>query len=859
VTEEVEVEATPAVGVGQRRIIKRPRLTSMLEESGARIILLVAPAGYGKTTLAHEWLDERRAAWYRGGPASADVAALAVGLASSAAEIMPGAGDRMRERLRATDRPEEDARILAEMLAEDLAEWPEGTWLAIDDYHFTMDSAAAQDFIGALTQLAPLWLLIASRRRPNWATARRRVYGEILEVDPTALAMSDEEALEVLAPQEDASSLLSQAAGWPAVIGLAALTGGPPMPDRDLSASLYDYFAEELYHTAEPGVRWGLCQLVIAPSITSEVAEFLFGEETGRFILEHAVKLGIIAPIDVGSFDLHPLLRAFLETKTSDYGQGAITRTVIRLGHFLIDKKQWDDVFSLATRFLAPELLIALVGGATDQILSGGRLATLERWLEYASEQQIRSPLLDLAGAQVAFRQARYSEAEILSIQAARRQPSDGDQRFGSKAYSIAGHSAHLANRERDALRHYQAAESSATDSIQLREAFWGQFLCSLDLDQPDADDALRRVEAIGTDTDDDSVRLATGKLFLALRRGTGLNIDPSAEHMIARAADPMVRSSFLNAWVFALAFSARYAQALEASRLQLSEAEQYRLSFALPSAYLTRALACRGLRDFRQAHVWLDKVDYLADPSQTNESATAAHIARGLLLLAEGKTFDSVALLASPPRVFPTKGLRSEHSSSRALALAASGAFDESLRIADEAYAGPKSVEARVLTACTRAAIAIGRDTPDASDLARQSFEEAVATGNLDSFVCAYRAFPGLLAHVGESATTKRELGLLVGRANDHVLASAVGLNDLPKLTQSSNSLLSPRESEVHDLISQGLSNREIAQTLFISESTVKVHVRRIFEKLGVRTRTQAALLGGQPTTPELRGSRYL
>jgi ATP/maltotriose-dependent transcriptional regulator MalT len=55
------VETTPATAAGaaRRRIIKRPRLTRMLDESGARIILLVAPAGYGKTTLAHEWLDEQ--------------------------------------------------------------------------------------------------------------------------------------------------------------------------------------------------------------------------------------------------------------------------------------------------------------------------------------------------------------------------------------------------------------------------------------------------------------------------------------------------------------------------------------------------------------------------------------------------------------------------------------------------------------------------------------------------------------------------------------------------------------------------------------------------------------------------------
>src|SRR3954466_3469478 len=64
-------------------IIKRPRLTKILDETEARIILLCAPAGYGKTTLAREWVATRKepVLWYSGGPAMADVAALAVDLA----------------------------------------------------------------------------------------------------------------------------------------------------------------------------------------------------------------------------------------------------------------------------------------------------------------------------------------------------------------------------------------------------------------------------------------------------------------------------------------------------------------------------------------------------------------------------------------------------------------------------------------------------------------------------------------------------------------------------------------------------------------------------------------------------------
>ena len=57
----------------------------------------------------------------------------------------------------------------------------------------------------------------------------------------------------------------------------------------------------------------------------------------------------------------------------------------------------------------------------------------------------------------------------------------------------------------------------------------------------------------------------------------------------------------------------------------------------------------------------------------------------------------------------------------------------------------------------------------------------------------------------------------------------------------------ITPRELEILSLIAQGLSNREIAGRLFVSENTVKTHCSRAFDKLGARRRTQAVQLGKQ------------
>jgi DNA-binding NarL/FixJ family response regulator len=66
---------------------------------------------------------------------------------------------------------------------------------------------------------------------------------------------------------------------------------------------------------------------------------------------------------------------------------------------------------------------------------------------------------------------------------------------------------------------------------------------------------------------------------------------------------------------------------------------------------------------------------------------------------------------------------------------------------------------------------------------------------------------------------------------------------SETPQQEGSLLSRLSPREREVLQLLTQGQTNREIAQNLIVSVSTVKIHVEHILAKLGVSDRTQAAV----------------
>ena len=93
--------------------------------------------------------------------------------------------------------------------------------------------------------------------------------------------------------------------------------------------------------------------------------------------------------------------------------------------------------------------------------------------------------------------------------------------------------------------------------------------------------------------------------------------------------------------------------------------------------------------------------------------------------------------------------------------------------------------------------------------------------------------------------------LGLRLTRARERVIVREVAVPAPSTFVRDARRLesfgITPRELEILELIASGLSNREIAERIFVSENTVKTHSSRLFDKLGARRRTQAVQLGKQ------------
>ena len=120
----------------ERRIIERPRLIKMLDESDARVILLLAPAGYGKTTLARQWAKTLNGAiWVTLTTAHRDVVTFAEDIGLGLAQL----GDQestafIRKYVRARSNPQRAAREVGIALSERIRA-ARTQWLVLDDYH----------------------------------------------------------------------------------------------------------------------------------------------------------------------------------------------------------------------------------------------------------------------------------------------------------------------------------------------------------------------------------------------------------------------------------------------------------------------------------------------------------------------------------------------------------------------------------------------------------------------------------------------------------------------------------------------------------------------------------------------------
>src|SRR6516162_904173 len=219
--------ADGAAGPGAGGVVSRPRLFGRLAVQ-ARVSVVSAPPGSGKTVLLRSWISQSgvagRAAWVPAGRGERDPQRFWLSVLAALRQTGPGAV-LVRE---VTAAPDLDGWVITERLLADLAPLDEALWLVVDDVHELGPEALAQ--LELLIMRAPpgLRFVVAARHDVRLGLHRLRLEGELAEIREPDLRFTVAEAAELFAAAgvdlPDPALLVERTEGWAAGLRLAALS-----------------------------------------------------------------------------------------------------------------------------------------------------------------------------------------------------------------------------------------------------------------------------------------------------------------------------------------------------------------------------------------------------------------------------------------------------------------------------------------------------------------------------------------------------------------------------------------------------------------------------------------------------------
>jgi len=287
-----------AAGPGAGGVVARPRLFGRLA-ARARVSVVSAPPGSGKTVLLRSWISQS-------------------GVAGSVAWVPAGRGERDPQRfwllvlaaLRATAAgtalvrevtaaPDLDGWALVERLLADLAPLDDQLWLVVDDAHELGPDALRQ--LELLIMRAPpeLRFVLATRHDVRLGLHRLRLEGELAEIRTDDLRFSLAEAAEMFAAagveldNPSLAKLHERTEGWAAGLRLAALSlAGHPDPGRFAAEftgserTVAEYLLAEVLDRQPEPVRRLLLRTSILERVNGELAGLLTGDQGGERVLQ---------------------------------------------------------------------------------------------------------------------------------------------------------------------------------------------------------------------------------------------------------------------------------------------------------------------------------------------------------------------------------------------------------------------------------------------------------------------------------------------------------------------------------------------------------------------------------------------
>ncbi len=819
------------------------------EIMGTRLALISAPAGFGKTTVVIEWIVRYGGpvAWYSIDRDDGNTTLFLSYLCSALIAAYDGVGSRTLNTIRAAEGTATQTLLVS--LINEIAAAGGPILIVLDDYH-ALESATIDGHLAYFLEHAPrdCHVIITSREDPGVALAQMRARNQMFELRADDLRFSVTEAasffsqtMEIKVSEAHTSILEERTEGWVAGLQMAALTlratEKPETFVSSFSAShryIFDYLTEEVLDQQTPEIRRFLTRTSILSTLCGPLCDAVVddGVDSGQSVLEQLERANLfVVALDAQRewYRYHHLFADLLRRRIEEDVAPLHRRAAV----WLLENDNSAEAFRHAIEANDVDLALHVLGYGSTPMYANGVTARVVDWLESLDETTMDSqPELWIHLAWARWISYRSRAAADALARAATADTGRSHNSTGQIAALRAMLAANEYETETIVAESKRALELLEHDALYVRTAVTRTLAVAYQFSQnrSDARTAYRDTIAMCHQTQNTHIEILalTGLAMidesdLRLRdagkgydRVLALAADPSlpitcvahtgkgsiaylrddlagAEQSLRRGADLARQIEGIDSHIFAEIALARVALARGEIGLALRALEDL-------AAEIERC----GYTQHRDALVDL-RIRALIAGDRLGEATTMAAarpINAARCALHRGDVDRTIAILRPFEREMREKAWidrQTEAAILLAIAWVASG---------DQAAA------AELLTPILELIEDEGaiRLVLDEGPLIRPLLESASIAGV-------------------SPALSDRLFSFLDGRRGDSVRGPTGG----------STNPLSRRERQVLVLIADGLSNVEIAERLFVSESTIKGHNYRIFEKLGVSRRTEA------------------
>ena len=384
--------------------VPRARLCQRLHAGlNGRLLLINAPAGFGKSSLAIEFCQALpahwRSLWLGLSQRDADPGRFLERLLEGLQHCCPALGGQAMGLLKMRQRHQPFAfEEWLDGLLDELALYlqPDSPWLLVlDDYHLTQGPVldrCLQFFLNHLPN--GLVLLVTSRQRPDWHLARLRLSRQLVELNEQELRLTPDEALAVIGCQptglrgQALDNLIQRSDGWVAGLRFWQLAASESGEDNALPQALHggeglirDYLLEEVIDMLPAHVQAFLYDTACQERFCAELCDALRGRDDSagilRYLQAHQV---FLVPLDEHGhwFRYHHLFSDLLRSRQAS---GPLVALHLRACRWFQAQGLLDEAVEQALRAGHLDVAADLVQSLSEeQLLAEQNVGMLLRW-----------------------------------------------------------------------------------------------------------------------------------------------------------------------------------------------------------------------------------------------------------------------------------------------------------------------------------------------------------------------------------------------------------------------------------------------------------------------------------------------